>query len=221
MKNDDGVVRATPQNITKFVNPGSPLPKPEEIFMLSQNIIRCIRDITPKIQKTGAWWAIGGDLSEMMGGVGIQATHVEILTSKEGVQKISEALAEYGPTPITTVETKLDRDAEIEGKKYPVRVRSQRMDLKVHGAEVQVHGDYQMKVGEWEWGDPLEFKAPIVNIVGTRVPVMPIRLSSELYLTLGWSDRVDKISQAIAHAHHGRGQYGDETRSNAYDAQVS
>jgi hypothetical protein len=95
------------------------------------------------------------------------------------------------------------------------------MDLTVHGAEVQVHGEYQMKVGEWEWGDPLEFKAPIVNIVGIRVPVLPIRLSSELYLTLGWSDRVEKISLAIAHAHHGRGQYGDETRSKAYDAQVS
>ncbi len=119
----------------------------------------------------------------MMGGVSIEATHVEILTNKDGVQKISGALAEYDPTPITTIETKLDRDAEIEGKKYPVRVRSQRMDLTVHGAEVQVHGEYQMKVGEWEWGDPLEFKAPIVNIVGIRVPVLPIRLSSELYLT--------------------------------------
>lgn len=214
-----GIDRATPWNVMSYTNPGSPVPKPEDIYILSPSFIKCIREVAPKIQKTGVWWAIGGDLSEMMGGVSIAPKAIEILTTAEGVQKIFEALVEYGPIPVALWETKLEREAEISSKKYPVRVRSQRTTLTLHGVEVIIHGDYQMGVGTWDWGDPLYFKAPMVNVVETRVPAMPIRLSSELYLTLGWSDRVKLISAAIAHAHHGRGQYGDETRSTAYDSQ--
>jgi hypothetical protein len=215
---DPTIKRATPKNIlTEFTSSGSPAPKMEDIFVLPTSFIACIREITPKIDKSGAWWALGGDLAEMLGGVTVVPKEIEILTTAEDVKKIFGCLAEYNPSQIELVEKKLDREAEIDGTKYPIVVRSHQTCLTVHGAAVVVYGDYQMKVGDWDWGDPLQFRAPHANVTGSRVPVMPIRLASEFYLTLGWSDRVELISAAIHRAHHALGQMGYDA-GMAYEA---
>jgi len=65
-----------------------------------------------------------------------------------------------------------------------------------------VHGDLRIKVGEWEWGDPLDFEPEYVYVVGVKVPVVPLKLKTELYLGLGWMDRVRKINEAMARRHH-------------------
>jgi hypothetical protein len=215
---DPTIRKATPKNILRdFTSPGSPAPKMEDIYVLPASFIKAICEISPKIQKTGAWWAIGGDLSEMLGGVTVVPKEIEILTTIDGVQKLFEGFAEYNPSPVELVEKKLDREADINGTDYPVTVRSHQTHFTVHGAPVVVHGDYQMRVGVWDWGDSLQFNAPKANVMGARVPVMPIRLASEFYLTLGWSDRVELISVAIHKAHHALGQMGYDA-GMAYDA---
>ena len=216
---DVSIKAASPQNIyTEFVNPGSKTPTPDDVFILPVAFVASILEVVPKIGRSGAWWAFGGELSEKLGGVAIIPREIEILTDMDGVEKIRESLAEYGPAPIAVAENRLDRDAEIDSKTYPVYVKSHRTSVTVKGVKVVVHGAYQIKVGEWDWGDSLEFKPSIVNMVGTEIPVMPIRLSSEIYLTLGWLDRAQMIADAISHAHHAMGQYGEEV---GYDSQAS
>jgi hypothetical protein len=216
---DTSIKPASPQNIyTEFVNPGSKVPVADDIYILPVPFITCILEIAPKIKKSGVWWAFGGDLSEKLGGVAVIPKEIEILTNMEGVGKIFEGLAEYDPAPIAVVEKQLHRQADIDEKKYPVFVKSHRTSLNVKGVEVIVHGDYQIRVGEWDWGDSLQFKSSIVNMVGTEIPVMPIRLSSEIYLTLGWLDRAQMIATAISNAHHAIGQYGAEV---GYDSEAS
>jgi hypothetical protein len=205
------IKRANPQNIyTEFVNPGSKVPTADEIFLLPTAFIECLREIFPKIKDSGVWWAIGGELSEKLANVNLVPKEIEILTNEEGVGPLVRALASYGPTPISLVEYRLDREAEIDSKKYPVLIRSQRSEFSLKGVKVIIHGNYQIKVGEWDWGDSLEFKPAIANMVGMELNVMPVRLSSELYLTLGWLDRTEMISKAISAAHHAMGQYGNE-----------
>jgi len=41
-----------------------------------------------------------------------------------------------------------------------------------------------------------------VNIIGTNVPTLPLRLKSELDLGLGWLDRVALISDAVIRSQH-------------------
>ena len=149
-------------------------------------------------------------MAEKFAGVAVIPKEVEILTNMEGIEKIMAALSEYGPTPVTLVERKLARPAEIDSKNYPVFIRSHQSTLAVKGVPVVVDGEYQIKVGDWEWGDSLEFKPSVVNVVGAEVPVMPVRLAGEIYITMGWLDRSQMISDAIAHAHHAMGQYGNE-----------
>ena len=37
------------------------------------------------------------------------------------------------------------------------------------------------------------------------MPVVPLRLKTELYIGLGWMDRVKKINEAMVRRHHGPG----------------
>jgi hypothetical protein len=200
---------ATPRNIyTDFVNPGQDAPKPEEIHILPISFVGCLQQIAPKLNGSGAWWSVAGDLSETLAGVTVDPKEIEILTNKDGIGKIHECLSEYGPPPITPIESTLAREADVQGKNYPVFVRSLSFALNIQGAPVVFHGDYQMKVGDWEWGDTIEFEPSQIFIVNTPVPVMPARLRSEIYISLGWLDRAKMIGDAIARAHHGVNQPG-------------
>ncbi|MDA4114225.1 MAG: hypothetical protein OK474_09285 [Thaumarchaeota archaeon] len=205
------IKEATPSNVyTDFVDSGSRVPKPEEVYILPVSFVKCMREIAPKLKASGAWWAFGGDLAEKFAGVTVIPKEVEILTNMDGIDKIHAALSEYKPTPVTLFERKLEREAEIDSKSYPVLARSHRITLEVRGVPVVVDGEYHMKVGDWDWGDSLEFKPSVVNVVGIELPVMPVRLSGEIYITLGWLDRSQMVSDAISHAHHAMGQYGNE-----------
>jgi hypothetical protein len=180
---------------------GGKVPLPEDMYNVPANLLACVVEIAPKMKKTGAWWALGGDLSENMSGVFVRPRGVEILTNAAGVEKISSALSSYKLSPIEVRETRLDRDAELDLKKYPILVRSRYTEFTLNGTKVAVDGDYQMKVGEWDWGDPLFFDPDFVNIAGLRVPVMPTSLKTDLYITLGWNDRARLISEAFTRAH--------------------
>jgi hypothetical protein len=190
---------------------GRKVPKPEDLYLTPVDFISCMREIAPKIEKSGAWWSLGGDAAENLMDVHVRPTEIEILTDKEGVEKIFEALSEYKPTPIAPMERKLDREAEPDDKKYPVFVRSMMTELTVKGARVTVNGEYQMKVGDWEWGDSLIFDPVFVNVAGVQIPVMSLRLRTEIYLMLGWGDRAQLISEATQRAHAFVNQFGGQS----------
>ena len=90
----------------------------------------------------------------------------------------------------------------VEGKEFPVYVKSLFAHFMLGAVEVNAHSDYRIKVGEWEWGDRLEFEPVEMNLAGGLIPIMPVRIASEIYLTLGWTDRANRISDAVRRAHH-------------------
>ncbi len=175
-------------------------PKPQDIYPIPPLLLSCLREIAPKIMEAGVWWALGGDLAENLLGVQVSPTQIEILTDGAGLTKISTALSSYDATPVVVTERKLDREAELDFKKYPIFERSSLTEFTSKGARVRVHGDYQLKVGEWDWGDPLIFETDSVILLGLDVPLMPLRLKSEIYITLGWLERATLISEAFKRA---------------------
>jgi hypothetical protein len=138
-----------------------------------------------------------------MMGVNLDADHMVILTTKDGCEEICQRLSDHKPSAPESVQTKLERDADIDGTIHPVFIRSNYAELLIDNVRVKIYGDLQIKVGEWEWGDPLDWEADYTNITGVQIPIMPLVLKSELYLGLGWLDRVEKISEAMTHAQPG------------------
>ncbi len=144
-------------------------------------------------------WAIGGDLGEALRTVEIEPDCVEIITNSNMVEEILKVLNEYNPEKPKVLEQRLDRDAAIGGKIYPIYVKSHYFDFNIGKAKVKVHGSLQFKVDDWEWVEPLEFQPEYVNVVGKRIPVVPLSLKSMLYQNLGWEDRVEKIRRSLPH----------------------
>src|SRR5713101_4984176 len=147
-------------------------------------------------------WALGGDVAEVISGVNVRPDHIAILTTKEGCDEVTRKLAKYQLEPPRIVEKELERDAEVDLKPHKVRIKSYTSRFNVEGCRLDVHGDLQIKVGDWDWGDPLDFDPDYVYVVGVKVPVVPLEMKLRLYRGLGWYDRVSKIHAAMARRHH-------------------
>jgi hypothetical protein len=186
----------------------SHLPKPEEIAYMTQPLLKAVIFLGGALKDLNAKWAIWGDGGELIKGVNIKTDHLEILTTIEGCQEICKVLAPYVTLAPAKKETKLPRDADVDGKLYPVYVRSQYAELTINGARVEVYGDEQIKVGEWEWGDPLDYEPDYSYVTSAKVPVVPLRLKQELDLGLGWLDRLELIATAIESGKHHLAQGG-------------
>ena len=177
------------------------VPKPEDFYLAPVELVKCLIEIGPKIKATGAWWSLIGDLGENLIGVYVRPTEVEIVTDAAGLEKIYSAMSEYGPAPIQVKERRLERAAELDGKSYPITERSSYTEFSVNGAKVKLHGEYQLKVGDWEWGDTFLFEPTVVYVATAQIPVMPLRLGSEQYIILGWTDRAKLLSDSYTREH--------------------
>jgi len=183
----------------------SRIPKPEDLAVLRIPVLEAIVGIGKALKGAASVWAIGGDAAEVMLGVNVPADHVAILTSKEGCDEARLRLGDYlFPGPALS-EEQLERRAIFDSQPYPIHVRGSYARFDIGGIDVRAWGGLQVKVGDWEWGDPLEFKPDVVRVVGTSIPVVPLRFMSDLYFGLGWIDRAEKIAQAVARSHHTTG----------------
>jgi hypothetical protein len=191
----------TPPKIQPY--PGK-APKPEEIVILSRPLLSAVMKLEETLAgAVGAKWALGGEAGEIMQGVNVTADRLVINTTKEGCERIWEASEEYRTLAPALVEKKLAREADVDGRMLPVYVRSNYAELTIDGTKVEVYGDQQFKVGEWDWGDPLDFEPTTTYIPGGRtLPLVPLNLQAQLALGLGWLDIVELISDAVLSKHH-------------------
>jgi hypothetical protein len=180
----------------------SRIPKPEELVVLSKPLLDATIMIGKALMDSTNKWALGGDVAEVISGVNARPDHIAILTTKEGCDEVTRKLAKYQLEPPRIVEKELERDAEVDLKPHKVRIKSYTSRFNVEGCRLDVHGDLQIKVGDWDWGDPLDFEPDYVYVVGVKVPVVPLRMKSELYTGLGWTDRAAKIHEAVMRSRH-------------------
>ncbi len=180
----------------------SRVPNPEELVVLSKPLLDATIAAGELLADCSAKWAIGGDLGEILFGVNVQPDHVTILTTANGCDEINKKLAAVRVEAPRTIERRLNRNAEIQPKPQPITIKAYTSQFAIKGQKLEVHGDLQIRVGEWEWGDPIDYDPEYVYVVGVKVPVVPLGLKKDLYFGLGWLDRVKKINEAVARAHH-------------------
>jgi len=181
---------------------GGKVLKQEEIVLLPLPLLRATVKISQALKDAKEKWAFGGDAAEITKGVNVSADHLEIVTTKAGTEEICKFLADYVTLPPAEVEKKLWRDAYVDAAMFPVCIKSHYSEVTVDKVKVEVYGDLQYNVGEWGWGDPVDYEAEYVNIVGANVPILPLRLKAELDMGLGWYDRVELISDALIRGRH-------------------
>jgi hypothetical protein len=142
-------------------------------------------------------WAVGGDLGEALQTIQVEPDRIEIITRKEGANQIFSAVKEYNPKSIEIQTTKLARNAIVSGIEYPIYIRSYFFEFFLGCVKINVQGDLQYKINDWDWGDKLEFTPNYVNVAGAKTAVVPLEVELEIYRSLGWTDRSEKIEQKI------------------------
>jgi len=177
-------------------------PKPEEIVILNQRLLKAVISMSSLLAGMDANWAVGGDAGEIIMGVNVDADRLEVITTSGGCEEIAKRLSKHQKIAPSLTDRRLARDAELSEGSLPVHVRSRYAEFEIEGVKVEVYGELQIRVGDWDWGDPLEFVPDFSYVVGQKVPVVPLRLKSELDLGLGWLDRVQKISDAALRRRH-------------------
>jgi len=197
------IPRKAQRIVAPFVE--SRVPGPEEFVVLSEPLLNATLKLARLLKGCKSKWALSGDAGELVSGVSIPADHLSILTSAEGCEEISYRLVENVVQPPRIVERKLDREAKIGKEPYPVQMKSHEARFRIEGQRLHVYGGLQIRIGDWEWGDPLEYEPEYVYVGSEKLPVVPLRLKTELYIGLGWMDRVKKINEAMVRRHHGPG----------------
>ncbi len=180
----------------------SRIPKPDELVVLSKPLLDATITVGKALIDCMSKWAIGGDVAEVISGVNVKPDHIVVLTTREGVDEITRRIAKYQLEPPRTDERELERDAKVDLKLHKVRIKSYTSRFSVEGSKLDVHGDLRIKVGDWDWGDPLDFEPDYVYVVGVKVPIVPLKMKSELYTGLGWMDRATKIHEAVMRSRH-------------------
>jgi hypothetical protein len=186
----------------------SKVPKPDEVAFLPAHLLKVVIMLGGELKDVRAKWAIWGDAGEIIKGVHVKTDHLEILTTKEGCEEICKFLASYVTMAPSEAVKKLSREADVDAKLLPIYVKSHFAELTINGVLVEVYGDEQIKVAEWDWGDPLDFEPDYSYIVNKKVPIVPLRFKQELDLGLGWLDRLELIADAIASGQHHLAQGG-------------
>jgi len=180
----------------------SKVPRPDEVAYLPAPLLGTVIALGGALKDLKSKWGIWGDAGEIIKGVNVKTDHIEILTTKEGCEEIVTLLAQHVSLPPAEVEKRLPREADVGGQIYPVFVRSHYSELTMKGIRVEVYGDEQIKVGEWDWGDSLDFEPDYSYVVREKIPIVPLRFKEELDIGLGWFDRLELISAAIESGKH-------------------
>jgi hypothetical protein len=167
------------------------------LAMIDPVYIDALSTLNKKLAKAHIDWAIGGDLGEALRTVQTQPDCIEIVTDKKGASQIFLIFKDLCSKGVFYETQKLDRTAIVVGKEYPVYLRSNYFDFKLGSVKVKVYGDMQLRIGNWEWGDILQFVPEHICVVGTRTAIVPLQVKYEIYQGLGWTDRADKIKRLI------------------------
>lgn len=173
------------------------------VKLIDKSFTDALKLLHRRLDGLGLTWIIGGDFAEALQVVQVDPECIEILTNANDARKIFSAVNDVHPRPITYLEQRQTRNAVIEGKEYPVTVRSHYLEFALNGTQVKVYGNKQFRIDDWDWGDVLEFEPKYVNVVGQRTAVIPLSIQLELYEKLGWTDRVEKINCATSFLKHG------------------
>lgn len=167
------------------------------VTVIPMEYLKAISVLYKLLEDKKVQWSITGNLGEVLSTVHVEPDCIEVITSKESIGEIHQAVQVYGPTEIEYRTEALPRSALIDEKEYSVKMRSFFFEFNINDIKTKVYSDLQYQIANWDWGDKIEFTPDYILVVGERIAVVPLELKLNLYLGLGWVDRAAKIREVI------------------------
>ena len=151
------------------------------IYIVPTQYVKALLALHQKLEGKDISWIVNGDLAEALHTVNVDPDCMEIVCSKKDAEEIFQLVQDLNPKLISYQTTQMPRNAFINGKEFPVYIRSHNFDFTLESVAVKVKGDLQFRVGDWEWGDVFLFSPEYVYVVGKKTAVTPLAVKAELY----------------------------------------
>jgi hypothetical protein len=142
-------------------------------------------------------WALWGDLGEALKSIPVRPDCIEIVTSRKGAAEIFLIMKNYAPRGIYFQTQILQRNAIVDGRELPVYLRSHYFEFNFEGVKVKVHGEPQLRIGDFPWENRLEFTPEYTYVIGFKTAIVPLAVKHEFYQRLGWTDRAERIGEVL------------------------
>ncbi len=168
------------------------------LAIIDEPYIETLLMLHRKLSRKGIEWMLSGDLGEALKTVQVKPDCLEIVTTRKGAAQVFLAVQDCNPTGVYFQTHKLSRNAVVNGKEYPVYVRSYFFEFTLNDTRIMVYGDAQYRIGNWEWGGRLAVIPEHVYVAGEKTAVVPLQTKLDMYEQLGWTDRAEKIQQVLA-----------------------
>jgi len=136
--------------------------------MLNRKLLSALKVIAQKFDKQNIKWVLVGSSSLALQGVKVNPGDIDIMTDKEGAEKINELLKEYLVRPITFGKT--DRFESYYG------------EFNIKAIKVEVMGDFKEKIKN-RWIS-LEYRLKenkVIDVHGMNIPVSLLTDQLESY----------------------------------------
>jgi hypothetical protein len=154
-------------------------------MMIPENIFKALKVISDKLNGKGINWVLISSTNQALQGVDVKPRDIDILTDKEGVYAIVEALKDF------VVEAVHPRESETMKSHYG--------KLNIEGVEVEIIGDLiNIKPKGDLWSETKNFsKKIIIEFKGVEVPGISLDQELSAYTKMKNIERIKKIKQAM------------------------
>ncbi|MCW4023500.1 MAG: hypothetical protein NWF01_00490 [Candidatus Bathyarchaeota archaeon] len=171
-----------------------------EATFIPKEYMQALLILNEKLEGKNVNWTIFGSLAERLQGIEVELDEIEIVCSTINAEKMYQIMQEFKPQPLNFQTYQLKRKTIINRKECPVYVRSYGFNFSLHGVPIKVQGNIRFKIDGHNWGGVFEFISQHIYVFGKDFAVMPLSVASEMYLFLGWRDRLEKIKQLTSNA---------------------
>ena len=154
-------------------------------MMIPENIFQALKVISERLDGKGINWVLIGSTNQALQGVDVKPRDIDILTDKEGVYAIVDALKDF------VVEEIHIRETETMKSNYG--------KLNIEGVDVEIIGDLiNIKPKGDLWSETKNFsKKIIIEFKGVEVPGISLDQEYVAYKKLGNIERAEKIKEAM------------------------
>jgi hypothetical protein len=180
------------------------IPRREETVVINRPVLMAVYNLSKILEQIKNDYAYCCEVGNALQGVDVQPKQANAIVSERAkLETLHEMLVRHNPSIQTDSVSVLQREAVVGEKRYEVRLKCDLIAFEAYGVRFNFYYKPRIKVGEWGWGDTVDFDKPgFVNVMGTQVPVFPLGIARTIYLGLGWMDVVEKIDAALSSKVH-------------------
>ena len=153
--------------------------------MVPNNILSALKIFYNKIENQQILWILSGSTSLVIQGVDVKINNdIDILTDKQGSEKIDTLLAEF-------------RIKELHYSSKD-KYKSYFSVYQIGNVTIDVMGEFQYKMKDGSWSCPNQLNAIIIKEFNEMdLPILKLDQELQEYKNMGRYDKVDKIKEAL------------------------